>query len=253
MEYNRGIVVDRIKSLIKASKKAHKEGITNTPPHTQEALAEKLGLTKRQIQYYLDKSPYGQNIPLDNLLKIAELYGCEIGYLLGEFEQPTRAAADITKETGLDSRAVSILSQRKNIPAFVDLINRIIIDSYPTQNKGAFPVNKICGYMIQIEEEKTAKAHPFYSVIKELLQNEYPLRVSGLTEMLQTEYPLTYKAMKESGRDISIKDFNNISRAVKFEENEKRNMRIDIQDLFSEFLRSDFIENYETKEGAENG
>lgn len=249
MEYNREIVIDRIRALIKDSKKAHKEGKTNTPPHTQEALANVLGLSTTQVKNYLSKSSRGQNIPLDNLLKIADIYGCEIGYLFGEFDQPTRAAADITKETGLDPRAVSILSQRKNIPAFIDLINRIINDSYPTQNKGAFPVNKICGYMIQIEEEKRAKESPLFSVIKELLQNEYPLRVSGLTEILQTEYPLIYKALKESGRDISIKEFNSISRAIKFEENEKRNMRIEIQGLFFEFLRSDFIENYEINKG----
>ena len=233
MEYNREIVVDRIKSLIKDSKKAHKEGKT-APPHTQEALANVLGLSTTQVKNYLSKSSRGQNIPLDNLLKIADIYGCEIGYLLGEFDQPTRAAADITKETGLDPRAVSILTQKKSIPPFIDLINRIINDSYTHENKGAFPVGRIVGYMYQIAESKSAAKLPLYNEIGELLKSAEYVRYSEISD----KYP-----------DLIPSEYNKIRRALDFQDKGKRNMRIDIQDLFSDFLRSDFIENYEINKG----
>lgn len=48
---------------------------------------------------------------LSNLLKLCSLFGCELGYLLGEegYEQKTRAKTDIHKATGLSEEAINEL------------------------------------------------------------------------------------------------------------------------------------------------
>lgn len=47
--------------------------------------------------------------PLKTILKLCELYDCELGYLVGEYDCKWRTTADIKRETGLSEAAVEFL------------------------------------------------------------------------------------------------------------------------------------------------
>ena len=53
--------------------------------------------------------------PLADMFKMCDLFDCELGYLLGEFPEHTRAATDICDITGLTAEAVERLGSWKKI------------------------------------------------------------------------------------------------------------------------------------------
>lgn len=54
----------------------------------------------------------GERLPsLDDFIKLCEIFECELGYLLGEYDCKTRTATDITAATGLSEKAVNKLIQ----------------------------------------------------------------------------------------------------------------------------------------------
>lgn len=77
--------------------------------------------------------------PLDALIKMCEIFDCELGYLLCEHDTKTRAAADIQNETGLNEAAIDILRSSKysNLDAdayqgeTLHLINHFILNCKP--------------------------------------------------------------------------------------------------------------------------
>ena len=48
-------------------------------------------------------------ISLDAMIEICDFFGCELGYLLGEYDTKTRAAVDIIDQTGLTEKAIEKL------------------------------------------------------------------------------------------------------------------------------------------------
>ena len=42
----------------------------------------------------------------EDMLKMCEVFDCELGYLLGEFDCKTREATDIQAKTGLSEKAI---------------------------------------------------------------------------------------------------------------------------------------------------
>lgn len=83
-----------------------------------------------QIQQYQTVSKWesGNTMPsLDNFMKLSELYGCEIGYLLGEYDCKTRKNADISAETGLSEAAINQLRADKAFScSTIQTINALI-------------------------------------------------------------------------------------------------------------------------------
>ena len=70
---------------------------------TLESVAERCGVKQYQT---VSKWENGNSVPsLDNLFKLCDLFGCDLGYLLGEYECKTRTAADIQEMTGLSRLA----------------------------------------------------------------------------------------------------------------------------------------------------
>ncbi len=60
----------------------------------------------------LGKYEKGERIPpLDLLFRMCEKFDCELGYLLGEYDEKTRTNTDICKETGLNETAISLLKK----------------------------------------------------------------------------------------------------------------------------------------------
>lgn len=58
----------------------------------------------------------GERLPdLDSLALMADLFHCDIGYLLGDYNEHTRISADIARETGLSEQAIkTILMLRRD-------------------------------------------------------------------------------------------------------------------------------------------
>ena len=70
-------------------------------------VAEACGVNQYQT---ISKWESGNNTPaVDKLVKLAEIYNCEVGYLLGEFDCKYRKVADINAETGLNEAAIQRL------------------------------------------------------------------------------------------------------------------------------------------------
>ncbi|MEE5993734.1 MAG: helix-turn-helix transcriptional regulator [Oscillospiraceae bacterium] len=73
--------------------------------YSQEKLGQKIGITGKQISIY----EKGKIIPpLDILLRLCEIFGCELGYLLGEssYAEGTKLLTAISNYTGLSSKAL---------------------------------------------------------------------------------------------------------------------------------------------------
>lgn len=72
-------------------------------------LAEKCGVEQYQT---ITKWENGDSVPsLKKLLVLCNVFNCELGYLLGEHPERTRARTDCCKETGLSENAVWKLQQ----------------------------------------------------------------------------------------------------------------------------------------------
>lgn len=88
--------------------------------------AERLNIGRSQME----QIEQGKRLPdLDTLTKMAEIFNCEIGYLLceqGYEECKTRLKTDIQKETGLSNNAVDILCSIKSDPYYSMIISGII-------------------------------------------------------------------------------------------------------------------------------
>lgn len=71
---------------------------------TQDLLSEKIGLSRQTlINYESGRSP----VPIDVILKMCEVFGCEAEYLLCASDQRNRVTTDICKITGLSESAVN--------------------------------------------------------------------------------------------------------------------------------------------------
>lgn len=91
---------EEIGKLIKAERRKHNM--------TQEELGEGLGITGKQISNYEHGKPIP---PMDILLKICEIFDCELGYILGEkdYSQGTKLKTIISNETGLSIEAINAI------------------------------------------------------------------------------------------------------------------------------------------------
>ena len=106
---------------------------------------ERLGLSKKEllVQLYLSGASHktltvweeGERIPdLDTLARMADLFECDMGYLLGDYDERRRVAADVCAETGLSEDAVYFLRELKENPTYYNslvlpAINTVLAES----------------------------------------------------------------------------------------------------------------------------
>lgn len=94
--------------------------------YSMEYVAEACGVKQYQT---ISKWESGNNTPsIDKLMKLAELYGCDIGYLLGEYDCKHRISADIKVETGLQENVIEQLRRdsffdKDRVKALNDLLS----------------------------------------------------------------------------------------------------------------------------------
>lgn len=78
---------------------------------TQEELGNELHYTRQMISN-IEK---GKSEPtISDIKKMSMTFGCDVGYIIGEYNERTRQTTDIVAETGLDGKAVELLRTAKN-------------------------------------------------------------------------------------------------------------------------------------------
>ena len=78
---------------------------------TYEGLAVRRNVNSNTITSWERQDIKGRYPPLEDLARMCDLFNCELGYLLGEYNCKTRAATDIQAETGLSERAIDRLRE----------------------------------------------------------------------------------------------------------------------------------------------
>lgn len=103
---------------------------------SQAELGKKIGVVGKQVSNYERHSPIP---PLEVMLKLCDVFDCELGYLLGEkdYSNTTQLYTKISEYTGLDNESINILhhimTRYQNTPiakieddVYKDILNRII-------------------------------------------------------------------------------------------------------------------------------
>lgn len=121
MNYNEIVIGERIKA-------ARCKPFNGSDGFSQSGLAIALGLDSTS-RTTIRKWERGEVLPsLEYLLKMCELFGCELGYLLGEHELPTRAATDIQQQTGLSLKAIEHLHITQNSHSELTPVLNLILE-----------------------------------------------------------------------------------------------------------------------------
>ncbi len=96
---------------------------------SQGKFAEKVGLSESSRQV-IGKWEKGKLLPhFDHMLKMCELFECELGYLLCEYDCKTRVATDVKMVTGLTEDAVNRLMDinKSHISGALDTFSKFIL------------------------------------------------------------------------------------------------------------------------------
>lgn len=91
---------------------------------SQDALAEKMNVCRQTVASW----ERGENLNLGDLVRLCNLFSCDFGYIVGEYECKRRTATDIREETGLSASASLNLSIIANA-RFDGAMDEIIISS----------------------------------------------------------------------------------------------------------------------------
>ena len=111
MNYNNKQIGERIKKIRKKKGKSLKD------------VAEFLKCNERTVRNYES----GQAVPLAKLLLLCNELECDMGYLLGEYDESNKDIAFICRETGLSAEAVNALKENR-MTTHSDFVNRYIIN-----------------------------------------------------------------------------------------------------------------------------
>ena len=78
----------------------------------QDDLCDKLHIGRNTLSAWENGKA---NIELGDLIKLCELFNCEVGYLLCEYDTPYRVQSDISEQTQLSTKAIeNIMKSRDN-------------------------------------------------------------------------------------------------------------------------------------------
>lgn len=85
----------------------------NMKKHTQDNMAEHLELSSRQAYANIENG--SSKIQLKHIIKLCEIFDCDIGYLFGEYPTKRRVSADVQEITGLSENSIKYLLGTKQI------------------------------------------------------------------------------------------------------------------------------------------
>ena len=93
-----------------------------------EIHGEKLGIKSRQALSKWEAGNFKSDFSVWALLELCNIFHCDPGYLLCEYDQKTREITDIVEATGLSPAAVNAIQQDSNNPRIANIISGIIED-----------------------------------------------------------------------------------------------------------------------------
>lgn len=103
----------------------------------------------------------GTRMPdLASLARMAEVFHCDIGYLLGDYDERTRVSADIVKETGLSAKAVEKILK---MPSFlkITLSDFICAESFGNIIQGIFTYKQMIQDVVKLAEDPSMEYDDF--------------------------------------------------------------------------------------------
>lgn len=77
----------------------------------QDDLCDKLHIGRNTLSAWENGKA---NIELDDLMKLCELFDCEVGYLLCEYDTPYRVHSDISEQTQLSTKAIENIMKSRD-------------------------------------------------------------------------------------------------------------------------------------------
>ena len=95
---------------------------------TQEELANELYISARQTIGKWEKGEAG-GITLQQLRGLCNLFNCEIGYIVGDYDTKRKATADASEETGLSNESVLSLSSNLKAKPSIPWLDFLLSDS----------------------------------------------------------------------------------------------------------------------------
>lgn len=137
---------------------------------TQDLLAEKIGLSRQTlINYESGKS----SVPIDVILKMCEVFGCEAEYLLCASDQRNRVNTDLCRATRLSEKAVeNILDlNRGTKPLIGDLRTEDIktLDKILSNKELKYLLRAISDYRNNKESDKDSQDFELFKLQKRFI------------------------------------------------------------------------------------
>ena len=194
-----------------------------------EALANDIGITRQTLRKWEE----GKECSIDiyALIKLANKFNCEVGYLLCEYDCKTKEITDTQKATGLSEQAITKLQRIKESnrsTAYCDILSLIIENgnceyflsmiakriSYYIEKKGLegmelFQVNDNRIMVLDIDGTRPAVYKD--SLIDSILQTEFIKLLPIVSNDYYKRYTLTpeerHKAADEYFRELMLKEF----------------------------------------------
>ena len=89
---------------------------------TLDTLADKTNVARQTISKW--EKGEGNGPTVWELIRLCDFFGCDYGYLIGDYECRTREATDIRAQTGLSETA--LLNLKKNVGGYWDALNSVL-------------------------------------------------------------------------------------------------------------------------------
>jgi transcriptional regulator with XRE-family HTH domain len=211
----------------------------------------------------------GQSFPFKTLLKYCEIYDCDLGYLMGDYDEKDRDTHYICDQTGLSEEAVEILKDQRFYAnpdeifisyydelsdAFIRIINHIIRSFKPLGDKknDCFPTADIVNYYLAVMRSKEYEKTNNYKEAKQTFEEYVEFCLStepwsrdiaeSVVSSGHLDGILPYDEKTQFEKDAEFFALSDYGNHLSFIKKDKRYQRIDVQDAFSKFLLSDFME-----------
>lgn len=158
------------------------------PLKTREGLAPAIHVSRQTLSRW--ESGEG-NITVNDLLNMCEVFGCDFGYLIGEYECRTRQQTDICAVTCLSPKAAGVIMSPDDKPA-ISTPADMALNELLCSDAGRWVLEYIGMYLIQDEKRRREGAEiPFvqehlYGVVSSLGELRHEVQARREREWKET-------------------------------------------------------------------
>ena len=188
--------------------------------------------------------------PLDTLLKMCEIFDCELGYLLCEHDTKTRAAADIQSEIGLSESSINILrtaninrtSESDHAIDKISIVDSFINNCEPiVASFSELTRSRLLYYYFELGLSEN-DTHAIYEIFDDLYYMSHDTEYQKRMDFIEKAAP--YLGNDDRSKSDAFDLYNHLADMVQhFQTN---NHRYNIQKTFDEIIDS-LLEQYDSK------